>query len=204
MVFAPQDMLLVPQDMLFALQDTLHAQSSSGDLWQSHMLMGIRHKSGQAHLANLAWHAQQQGACQHEKLLFMQSLLSACNVMVAPLEKQGLHTWLILGVGANKARVPGTNLPVACFMCPQVTKILFDHIWGQWCSDLQTILSLVTESQGVSNGAEHSGQQTASHQHMLLLHFERWLLLLKVGRGQVTGLVHEGKVFESLDHLLVC
>ena len=51
----------------------------------------------------------------------------------------------------------------------QVTKQLFEHIWGQWCSDTQSIISGLPE-------ALQGGQPAPG----LLLTIERWLMLLKV------------------------
>ena len=54
----------------------------------------------------------------------------------------------------------------------QVTKQLFEHIWGQWCSDTQSIISGLPE-------ALQGGQPAPG----LLLTIERWLMLLKVGKA---------------------
>lgn len=54
----------------------------------------------------------------------------------------------------------------------QVTKQLFQHIWGQWCSDTQSIISGLPE-------ALQGGQPAPG----LLLTIERWLMLLKVGKA---------------------
>jgi hypothetical protein len=53
----------------------------------------------------------------------------------------------------------------------QVTKLLFDHVWGSWCSLLGDIL-------GALPAALAAASAVAPPQ--LLLAFERWLLLLKV------------------------
>ena len=57
----------------------------------------------------------------------------------------------------------------------QVTKQLFEHIWGQWCSDTQSIISGLPE-------ALQGGQPAPG----LLLTIERWLMLLKVGKALQT------------------
>ncbi len=51
----------------------------------------------------------------------------------------------------------------------QLTKQLFEHVWGQWCFDTQQIASGLP--QALSN--QTPGQP-------LLLSLERWLILLKV------------------------
>ncbi len=51
----------------------------------------------------------------------------------------------------------------------QITRQVFDHIWSQWNSDLQTILT------GLPAGLAQPMQAQS-----LLLHYERWLILLKV------------------------
>jgi hypothetical protein len=53
----------------------------------------------------------------------------------------------------------------------QVTKLLFDHVWGSWCSLLGDILSALPAALAA---------QTPLAPPQLLLAFERWLLLLKV------------------------
>lgn len=53
----------------------------------------------------------------------------------------------------------------------EVTKQLFQHIWGQWCSDTQSIISGLPE-------ALQGGQPAPG----LLLTIERWLMLLKALR----------------------
>lgn len=55
---------------------------------------------------------------------------------------------------------------------PQITELLFDHIWGQWCSDSQAIMSALPQA-----------LQQPMQAQPVLLHFERWLILLKVGAG---------------------
>lgn len=58
----------------------------------------------------------------------------------------------------------------------QLTVQLFDHAWGQWQADLQTVAAGLP--------AALSGQMAAGPQlQQLLLHFERWLVLLKVAAG---------------------
>jgi hypothetical protein len=54
----------------------------------------------------------------------------------------------------------------------QITELLFDHIWGQWCSDSQAIMAALPQA-----------LQQPMQAQPVLLHFERWLILLKVGAG---------------------
>jgi hypothetical protein len=58
----------------------------------------------------------------------------------------------------------------------QITSQLMDHVWGQWCSDLTAVLSGLPAALAAPAGAAAQP---------LLLHFERWLLLLKVLRRLV-------------------
>jgi hypothetical protein len=64
----------------------------------------------------------------------------------------------------------------------QITQLLWEHIWSTWCADLAPIVSCLPSS---SRSSDAAGSQAAAHwtpaqQQQLLLHFERWLLLLKV------------------------
>jgi hypothetical protein len=58
----------------------------------------------------------------------------------------------------------------------QVTQLLFDHVWGSWCSLLSDILGALPAALAA---------QAALAPPQLLLAFERWLLLLKVGWAAV-------------------
>ncbi len=62
---------------------------------------------------------------------------------------------------------------------PQISGLLFPHMWSQWCSDAQTLLS------GIPSELAAESSSSVAPQPLLLV-FERWLLLLKV-RG---GLMH--------------
>jgi hypothetical protein len=61
--------------------------------------------------------------------------------------------------------------PAAYAFALQVTKVLFDHVWGSWCSLLRDILGALPAALAA---------QLALAPPQLLLAFERWLLLLKV------------------------
>jgi hypothetical protein len=63
--------------------------------------------------------------------------------------------------------------PACCLLLfkLQVTKLLFDHVWGSWCSLLGDILGALPAALMA---------QSALAPPQLLLAFERWLLLLKV------------------------
>jgi hypothetical protein len=78
----------------------------------------------------------------------------------------------------SPAREPNTHLPplwpAACIIA-QLTVQLFDHVWGQWQADLQTVVAGLPVAL--------TGQMPAQQLQQLLLHFERWLVLLKVRRG---------------------
>ncbi|EFJ44088.1 hypothetical protein VOLCADRAFT_95713 [Volvox carteri f. nagariensis] len=53
----------------------------------------------------------------------------------------------------------------------QVTELLFGHVWGQWCSDTQLLLSSLP-----------AGLESAAPPQPLLQSCERWMLLLKILR----------------------
>ncbi|PNH03022.1 Importin-11 [Tetrabaena socialis] len=53
----------------------------------------------------------------------------------------------------------------------QVTELLFGHVWGQWCSDTQLLLSALP-----------AGLESATPAQPLLQSCERWMLLLKILR----------------------
>lgn len=55
----------------------------------------------------------------------------------------------------------------------EITSQLLDHVWAQWCGDLATILSGLPAALAAP---------AAPGAQPLLLHFERWLLLLKILR----------------------
>jgi hypothetical protein len=64
----------------------------------------------------------------------------------------------------------------------QITQLLWEHIWSTWCADLAPIVSWLPSSSRSSDaaGSQAAAPWTPSQQQQLLLHFERWLLLLKV------------------------
>ncbi len=78
----------------------------------------------------------------------------------------------------------------------KITKQLLDHVWGQWCSDLSTILSGLPEALASPSGAQAQP---------LLLHFERWLLLLKILRRLVVfGFPSDAKTLEPVPAVSAC
>jgi len=56
----------------------------------------------------------------------------------------------------------------------EITKQLLDHVWTNWCSDTRVLISGLP--------AAISGPSDAKAEKPLLLHFERWLMLLKALR----------------------
>ena len=65
----------------------------------------------------------------------------------------------------------------------QVTELLFNHVWGQWCTDTQALLASLP-----------GGLESLAVGQPLLPSFERWMLLLKVrprlrpsGAGRESG-----------------
>lgn len=111
-----------------------------------------------------------------------------------------------MAVQANVLRVAACPLPTCplppppcCPLClspPQITSQLLDHVWSQWCSDLSTILSGLPTALAAP---------TSPQTQPLLLHFERWLLLLKILRRLVVfGFPSDAKTLEPVAAVSTC
>lgn len=86
----------------------------------------------------------------------------------------GLHPLAVV-FHATSGRAPRywVKCWVECLpLCLQVTKLLFDHVWGSWGTLLnETLGQLPAALQGAQGQAPPAA---------LLQAFERWMLLLKV------------------------
>ncbi|KAI8476158.1 MAG: armadillo-type protein [Monoraphidium minutum] len=77
-----------------------------------------------------------------------------------------------------------------------ITSQLLDHVWGQWCADLSTIMAGLPAALAAPAGAAAQP---------LLLHFERWLLLLKILRRLlVFGFPSDAKSLEPVAAVSTC
>ncbi|KIY92928.1 Importin-11, partial [Monoraphidium neglectum] len=78
----------------------------------------------------------------------------------------------------------------------RITAQLLDHVWGQWCSDLNTIVSGLPSALAAPSGAAAQP---------LLLHFERWLLLLKILRRLIVfGFQSDARTLEPVPAVSTC
>ncbi|GBF94095.1 hypothetical protein Rsub_07082 [Raphidocelis subcapitata] len=78
----------------------------------------------------------------------------------------------------------------------EITKQLLDHVWAQWGSDLATILAGLPAALAAPSGAAAQP---------LLLHFERWLLLLKILRRLIVfGFPSDAKTLEPVAAVSTC
>jgi hypothetical protein len=69
-------------------------------------------------------------------------------------------------------------------------------VWGQWCSDLNTVLAGLPDA--IAAPAAAATQQ-------LLLHFERWLLLLKILRRLIVfGFPSDTRTLEPVAAVSTC
>lgn len=69
-----------------------------------------------------------------------------------------------------------------CVHLLQVAELLFSHVWGQWCTDTQLLLEAVAPALAAAQA-----HAAAPAPQLLLLCFERWMLLLKVGPRWAQG-----------------
>lgn len=75
-----------------------------------------------------------------------------------------------------------------------IAHMLFDHIWSQWGSDTNVILTSLTPA--ISN---------PNHNPSLLLHFERWLILLKIMRRLILfGYPSDARTLQPVAAVGVC